>query len=111
VETGLTLARQDFTASALRRLEAHAWPGNEAELTAVLTDLSAGKRAGLISEDAVAARLDDGAAAAPIARGGEKERIVDALWRNGFNRSRTAEALGMSRKTLYNKIKKFGLAG
>ena len=111
VENGLTLARQDFTASALRRLEAHAWPGNEAELTAVLTDLSAGKRAGLISEDAVAARLDDGAAAAPIARGGEKERIVDALWRNGFNRSRTAEALGMSRKTLYNKIKKFGLAG
>lgn len=108
---GLPLSRQDFTANALRRLEAHAWPGNEAELTAVLTDLAAGKRAGPVTEDIVIARLGDAAASAPTARGGEKERIVDALWRNGFNRTRTAEALGMSRKTLYNKIKKFGLAG
>ena len=41
----------------------------------------------------------------------EKDRIVDALWRHGFNRTRAAEALGMSRKTLYNKIRKFGLSG
>ena len=41
----------------------------------------------------------------------EKDRIVDALWRHGYNRTRTAEALGMSRKTLYNKIQRFGLSG
>jgi len=111
VETGLAVTRQDFTASALRRLETHAWPGNEAELTVLLTDLSTETTRGPIAEDAVLSRLDGGAEAGPTARGGEKERIVDALWRNGFNRSRTAEALGMSRKTLYNKIKKFGLTG
>ena len=41
----------------------------------------------------------------------EKDKIVDTLWRNGFSRTRTADALGVSRKTLYNKMKKFGLAG
>lgn len=41
----------------------------------------------------------------------EKDRIVDALWRHGYNRTRAAQALGISRKTLYNKIQKFGLTG
>ncbi|WP_425403530.1 phosphoenolpyruvate hydrolase family protein [Hwanghaeella sp.] len=110
VETGLPMSRQDFTASALRRLEAHAWPGNEAELAALLTDLAADRQRGPIAEDAVLGRLEDTDTAVPTARG-EKERILDALWRNGFNRTRTAEALGVSRKTLYNKIQKYGLTG
>ena len=110
-----SLTRSSFTAAAIQRLSAHAWPGNEAELDAVIGDLSAMARSGPIPEDAVLARL---AASDPIsgatgrvARGGEKERILDALWRNGFNRNRTAESLGMSRKTLYNKIKRYGLSG
>ena len=54
--------------------------------------------------------FEPGSGPAPDRRS-EKDRIVDALWRHGFNRTRTAEALGMSRKTLYNKIKRFGLEG
>lgn len=109
------LGRPDFTAAAVQRLSAHAWPGNEAELRAVFADLAGEGRPGPIPEDAVAARLAAGSAPAGpggySVRGGEKERILDALWRNGFNRTRTAEALGVSRKTLYNKIRRHGLSG
>lgn len=39
----------------------------------------------------------------------EKEWIVDALRRNRFRRGKTAEFLGVSRKTLYNKMRLHGL--
>jgi two-component system response regulator HydG len=34
---------------------------------------------------------------------------LKALERNGFNKSRTAEMLNIDRKTLYNKLKSFGI--
>ena len=37
----------------------------------------------------------------------EKKKIVDTLARHRFNRSMTAAALNISRKTLYNKMKKY----
>ena len=39
----------------------------------------------------------------------EKSAIVDALNLAKGNKSRAAELLGMSRKTLYNKINQYGL--
>jgi two-component system response regulator HydG len=39
----------------------------------------------------------------------EKQAILKALERNGFNKSRTAEMLNIDRKTLYNKLKSFGI--
>jgi len=39
----------------------------------------------------------------------EKEKILKALDDNGFNRSLTAKTLSISRKTLYNKMKKHSL--
>lgn len=39
----------------------------------------------------------------------ERTKIMEALWRNNFHRGRTAEALGISRKTLYNKTRRYGL--
>ena len=44
-----------------------------------------------------------------VAHQAEKEAILHALERNGFNKSRTAELLNIDRKTLYNKMKAFGL--
>ena len=35
--------------------------------------------------------------------------ILAALERNGYNKSRTAEQLNIDRKTLYNKLRSFGL--
>jgi len=39
----------------------------------------------------------------------EQRIIEDCLKRNNFRRKETAAELGISRVTLYNKMKKFGL--
>jgi DNA-binding NtrC family response regulator len=39
----------------------------------------------------------------------QRDLILDALWRHGFHRSNTAKFLGISRKTLYNKIRHLGI--
>ncbi len=113
---GMEVKRSFFTSAALQRLRAHLWPGNEAELRALLGGLSARTQSGPVQlGELVSALGQDSAAAetggAPFTTRTEKDRIVDALWRHGFNRTRAAEALGISRKTLYNKIRKYGLDG
>lgn len=37
----------------------------------------------------------------------EKQRIIEALERNGFNKTKTAKELGMPERTLYRRISKF----
>ncbi len=44
-----------------------------------------------------------------ISRVTEKQMIIDALNRTNQNRTRAAELLGISRRTLQNKIKEYGL--
>ncbi|WP_245482406.1 helix-turn-helix domain-containing protein [Mesorhizobium sp. M4A.F.Ca.ET.050.02.1.1] len=39
----------------------------------------------------------------------EREWILDALQRHRFRRGQTARYLGISRKTLYNKMQSYGL--
>jgi len=102
--------RKDFAAAALKRLQAHTWPENEAEFAAFLGKLAGRRGATAIQAEEVVQLLQGHHAAEGDLRS-EKDRIVDALWRNGFNRTRTAEALGISRKTLYNRMLRFGLKG
>jgi DNA-binding NtrC family response regulator len=40
----------------------------------------------------------------------EKQMIIDALKKHHGNRSETAKALGMSRRTLYRRMKKCGIS-
>jgi two-component system NtrC family response regulator/two-component system response regulator AtoC len=39
----------------------------------------------------------------------EREGIIETLVRTGYNRSNASQKLGMSRKTLYNKMKRYGI--
>ncbi|MBP7513108.1 MAG: sigma-54-dependent Fis family transcriptional regulator [Flavobacteriales bacterium] len=119
-----------FEEPALRRLVEHTWSGNLRELGNVIKRavlLSTGE---LISPDCLPAMVLSGppAPSAPstadhattgvprveeglrgVAAQAERDAILAALERNGFNKSRTADQLNIDRKTLYNKLKSYGL--
>lgn len=117
---------EGFEPAVEERLKAHAWPGNLRELGNVVKRavlLTTGKLvpmtalpAEVISGVAPVAARPQGAAEplAPddlkaISHSAEKQAILKALEHNGFNKSRTAEMLNIDRKTLYNKLKSFGI--
>jgi DNA-binding NtrC family response regulator len=98
------------------------WPGNVRELEHILegamlvsagdtiepVDLSVpGLRPAAIPATASVPPVAGGAA--PSLEEMEKQHIEKVLILNGYNRARTAQALGISKKTLYLKIKRYGL--
>ena len=91
--------------SALEVLRDHAWPGNVRELKCVMERLAL-----LCDEPAVAA--SDVIAA--IGRSDPPDDSPEALERilnaHGWNIVATAKALGLSRATLYNRLRTFGLS-
>ncbi|MEO8069750.1 MAG: sigma-54 dependent transcriptional regulator [Flavobacteriales bacterium] len=118
-----------FDPAAMQRLTAHQWLGNLRELKNVVkravllaktnkitidclpAEIISGVRASAIpsalaSQPAGAAR-DEGLRGA--AHGAERQAIMVALERTGFNKSRAAELLNIDRKTLYNKLKALGI--
>jgi two-component system response regulator AtoC len=103
--------RRELTAEAMAMLADYDWPGNVRELKNVVSyaaAMSSGERIGV--EDLPAPFLE-----APRASGGglrqdmERDMIVKILQTTRYNRSKTAEILNMSRKTLYSKMVKYGL--
>lgn len=98
--------------TALKKLVSHNFPGNVRELqhiiekAVILTDSGT-----LSSEDLF---FNTSAARLKPEKGlnleeNEKELIAEALNRSGNNYTVACSELGISRKTLYNKIKKYGL--
>ena len=107
-ELGRELVGFDADATAL--LQEYTWPGNLRQLKNVV------KRATLLAQGGfiTAADLDIQPSVAGVTRPlfdklDEKNRIIDALKRTGNNKSRAAVLLGIDRKTLYNKLKIYGL--
>jgi DNA-binding NtrC family response regulator len=112
-ETGKRV--QGVTPAAVALLEGHAWPGNIRELR------NAVERAMILvdgdtigeehlppdlqaqSPEVAAMRLPLGLALDQV----EKDYILASLQRNGGNKARTAEVLGISEKTLYNKLNRY----
>ena len=110
------LKRSSVSLASQKALQAHRWPGNEMELRRLLGGLAGyGDATEPVMPHDVASLLTQGVQEQePISGPGirsEKDRVLDALWRHGFHKTKAAQALGMSRKTLYNKIKKYGLRG
>ncbi len=97
---------------AITALKSHVWPGNVRELANVIEHATILCDAGPITADHLPAHFDrrelTGAARhhpGPISlRELEMQAIYQALDRHGGNKPRAAEELGISLKTLYNKL-------
>lgn len=97
-------AKARIEPAAYRTLLSHQWPGNLRELRTVLQKSLQTARGGTISERDVAALLTRDGAPARKTFASERDWILDGLRRNRFRRGKAAHYLGISRKTLYNKM-------
>ncbi|HOX92542.1 MAG TPA: sigma-54 dependent transcriptional regulator, partial [Spirochaetales bacterium] len=107
---------QGFDPKARAALYAYSWPGNVRELRNCIESAVVLASGGLIgpddlppgirsaSEDSVI-RIEPGSSLA------NAERIIirETLAKHGGNKSKTADILGISRKTLYQKLVEYGL--
>jgi DNA-binding NtrC family response regulator len=101
-----------LTLDAIEALKAHVWPGNVRELANAIEHATILCDNGPISAEHLPAQLGrrqlTGAAAnrpGPITlRDLEMQAIYQSLERHGGNKPRAADELGISLKTLYNKI-------
>jgi PAS domain S-box-containing protein len=102
-----------LSAAAVQRLVQHDWPGNVRELINAIeyaVALAPGRR---IRPEDLPPELAGSRrrySARGEAGGDERQRILEALERHGNNRTRSAEALGMNRVTLYRKMKRYGIS-
>jgi len=97
---------------ALRRLREHDWPGNVRELQNVLERavILAGKGISLRElPEAIASGLPSGRDDEGMLKTMEREAILSALKKSGGNRRKTAEELGISRRTLQYRLKEYGM--
>ena len=106
-----------WSADALERLVQHEWPGNVRELQNIVERIVA-----LCKQETIPAELvsrvmrdDDDLPETPIETGAgasanEREIILNALVQTRGKLSATAELLGISRSTLWRKMKNLGLS-
>jgi DNA-binding NtrC family response regulator len=107
---------------ALKVLMDYDWPGNVRELEHILEGAVLLSKEDIISENDLSAHLYTAAhGVAPVSppdtaamedlslEDVEKRHIDLVLRKNDYNRAKTAEDLGISKKTLYLKIKRYSL--
>ncbi len=89
------------------------WPGNIRELRNVIERSIILAENGIISERCLPRELVESAdttSATLTLESVEKQHILKLLDFHGDNRQQTAEALGISRKTLYRKLTEYGIS-
>jgi transcriptional regulator of acetoin/glycerol metabolism len=94
-------------ADALALLQRYAWPGNVAELRAVMERARLLARGGVIRADDLPL---DAASGSLQLTDIERRHIAAVLRTCGWHQGRAAAALDISPKTLYRKIRAYGLA-
>jgi two-component system, NtrC family, response regulator HydG len=120
----LNLMVKDFSQEVLDVFSRYEWPGNIRELKNVIKRavlLSAGD---LITPDVLPAEIavcvhepvfnevqdvEKGKSLKKATSGAEKEMIIKAIEDAGYNKSKAARNLQIDRKTLYNKIRQYGI--
>ena len=115
-----------FDDEALEALRAYDWPGNVRELENVINNAVLLSERGVIGVDGLKKNIFSGVVKEPqsidfskvrslkdtidgIVERYEKQIVQEFLHKNGYNKSKTARDLDITRKTLAQKIEKFGL--
>jgi len=109
---------EGVTADAVNILAGYSWPGNVRELRNTIEKMAVLARNRKLTARDVPPAIREGAGAsslggAAVLREGvsledaEKDMILSALERNGNNITRAAAELGVSRRTLHRKLKKY----
>ncbi len=110
---------RDFDPEAIRILQNYHWPGNVREFRNVIlrSVLAAGKKASLIRPS----HIPDEVRKPALGKGSivfqpgvslaevERKMIIETLKAVGGNKLRAASVLGISRRSLYNKLEEYGI--
>jgi PAS domain S-box-containing protein len=104
----------EVSATAMMTLMNYDWPGNVRELQNALEHGAVLSRDGVISPQHFPPEVQGSESRTRLKRipphtAAERELIVAALVRTGWNRTRAARRLGIDRTTLWRKIKEYGL--
>ena len=94
---------------ALRALQRYGWPGNLRELQTLVADILSRRKFGTVTLDELPEAIRSPRTTGLIERV-EEEAIRRALLEAGGNRLRAAEILGVSRATVYRKMKSYKLS-
>ncbi|MGA2975201.1 MAG: sigma-54 dependent transcriptional regulator [Spirochaetia bacterium] len=117
---GRSLAELDT--ETLSALEAWDWPGNVRELENTVNQMVLLGKRSFMTPGGSGAAMDRSAAAVPagaaslkegldaVASHYERRAISEALARNGGNKSKTARELSITRKTLAQKLARYGIS-
>ena len=99
----------------LDALKAYPWPGNVRELKHVIERMVVTAKGATLTPKDLPKEVRENRAPKPAAKAvmskaqAEKENIERALLETQGNRSKAAEILGITRKTLFNKMKRYEL--
>ena len=103
---------KSFSASAQKALNTYAWPGNVRELRQKVLKAVLQAEDDMITEEDLefgSKQIDSPVGFTLKREGEEKERIRRALKQAKDNKRLAAELLGISRATLYKKLKEYGM--
>jgi transcriptional regulator with PAS, ATPase and Fis domain len=116
---------QGISRQAMKSLQSYSWPGNIRELESVLYESLVLNETPFVEEKDLPLRvirkieeIEDtfvlpersmNETIQDLTGKMEKKIIEDALRETGFNRTQAAQKLGVSRKTLFNKIQQYGI--
>lgn len=116
----LNLSIQSISRQAMDMLCSYDWPGNVRDLENAIQSAMILSPDGVIQTTHLPLRVkgyeqtesigtvpSEGSSIKDVNAQVEKELILETLKKNNFNRTLTAEALNISRKTLFNKMRKY----
>lgn len=103
-----------LTEQAKQALLHYPWPGNVRELQNLIQELVITHVAPLVDQQDITRRLNwpappSMAPGEPLPEDDGREQFLQCLKQNRFNKSKAAQAIGMSRSTFYRRLKEYGI--